>query len=111
MHHEGGIAQDILKKILAEAKKSGMKKVERAKVTIGESLLAHPENVQFSFNMISHGTVAEGAKLDITTTRLKAKCASCKKEYGPASSLSCPHCGAAEIEITSGQELLVEGLE
>lgn len=111
MHHEGGIAQDILKKLLAEAKVAGLKKIKRAKVSIGEALLAHPENVQFSFDMISHGTIAQGAELDIRTTKLNAKCGSCKKEYDSNSLLSCPHCGGREIEIISGQELLVENLE
>ena len=111
MHHEGGMAQDILRKILKEAETKGMKKVRKARVLIGESLLAHPENVQMSFDMISVGTVAESAKLEIRSSKLRARCASCGKEYESAHSLSCPHCAGREIKIISGQELLVESVE
>jgi hydrogenase nickel incorporation protein HypA/HybF len=111
MHHEGGIAQDILKKILSEAKRRGLSKVKLAKVIVGEANLAQPDNIKFSFESISQGTIAQGAKLDIRLTKLKARCSSCKSEYDLSASLSCPHCKGKEIDIFSGQELLVESVE
>ena len=110
MHHEIGIAEDLLKRILEEAQKKRIEKVCKAKVKIGEFYLAHPDQLKYSFEMVSKGTLAEGAKLKVKTTPLKARCSSCLKDFdSPA--LSCPSCGSKSIEITSGQELLVENIE
>lgn len=110
MHHEIGIAQDLLNVILVEASKQGIKSVSKAKIKIGEFYLPHPEQLEYSFRIASKGTLAEGAKLEIEITPLRARCSSCLKDFdSPA--LSCPSCGSKSIEITSGQELLVENIE
>jgi hydrogenase nickel incorporation protein HypA/HybF len=110
MHHEIGLAEDILRKVLRLAGSKGIKKISRASISVGEFYLARPEQIAHSFQMVSRGTPAEGAKLNITISPLKARCSSCKKEF-ELSSQKCPSCGGVGIEIVSGKELLVERVE
>ena len=110
MHHEVGLAEDILRKVLRLAGSKGLKVVARAAISVGEFYLARPEQIKHSFGMVSKGTPAEGAKLNITISPLRARCSSCKKEFD-LSSQKCPSCGGVGIEIVSGKELLVESVE
>jgi hydrogenase nickel incorporation protein HypA/HybF len=110
--HELGLAEDILRKIKEEAKKNNLPKVVYAKIRVGETLVTdQPELVEL-FSMISTGTLAEGAKLDIVISPLKAVCSKCKKEFNPkVIRFDCPSCGSGSITITSGKELVIEELK
>jgi len=110
MHHEVGIAQDILHKVLHEAQRSGLKKVRKASVRIGETLLAHPDEVKHSFSAVSQGTAASGAELEIAISPLRAKCSSCGRDF-EAEGMRCPFCKSGDVEMISGRELLVETVE
>jgi hydrogenase nickel incorporation protein HypA/HybF len=110
--HELGLAEDIVRKIKEEAKKNGLSKVAYAKIRVGETLVTdQPELIEL-FSMISTGTPAEGAKLDIVLSPLKAVCGSCKKEFNPkVIRFDCPNCESGSIKITSGNELVIEELK
>jgi hydrogenase nickel incorporation protein HypA/HybF len=110
--HELGLAEDILRKIKEEAKAKNLAKVSYAKIRVGETLVTdQPELIEL-FSMISTGTPAEGAKLDIVISPLKAVCGSCKKEFNPkVIRFDCPGCGSASINIVSGKELLIEEIK
>lgn len=110
MHHEIGLAGDLLRMILEAASKQGLMKVKKAKVLVGEFHLAHPDQIRHSFEMISKGTPAEGAVLEIVTSKLKARCSKCGAEFDVAGG-ACPGCGGTAVEIVSGKELLVERVE
>lgn len=109
--HELGLAEDISRKILAEAKAKGLSKISYAKVKVGETLVTdQPELIEL-FAMVSKGTPAEGAKLEIVLSPLKAACGNCKKEFNPKDiRFDCPGCGSGSIKITSGNELVIEEL-
>jgi hydrogenase nickel incorporation protein HypA/HybF len=109
--HELGLAEDILRKIKEEARTRGISKVSYAKIRVGETLVTdQPELIEL-FNMISTGTLAEGTKLEIVLSPLKAVCGSCKKEFNPkVIRFDCPACGSSSINIASGKELVIEEL-
>jgi len=110
--HELGLAEDILRKIKEEAKKNNLPKVAYAKIKIGETLVSDKPELEQLFSMISTGTLAEGTKLDIILSPLKAVCGSCKKEFNPqVIRFDCPSCGSGNIKIISGNELLIEELK
>ncbi|MFH1710240.1 MAG: hydrogenase maturation nickel metallochaperone HypA [bacterium] len=110
--HELGLAEDILRKIKDEARSRGLSKVSYAKIKVGETLVTDRPELEQLFSMISTGTVAEGVKLDIVISPLKAVCGSCKKEFNPkVMRFDCPSCGSGSIQISSGKELLIEGLK
>jgi len=110
--HELGLAEDILRKIKEEGKTRNLSRISYAKIKIGETLISDRPELEQLFSMISTGTLAEGTKLDIVLSPLKAICASCKKEFNPqVIRFDCPNCGSGSINITSGKELLIEELK
>lgn len=109
-HHEIGLAHDILRKAMAAAQAKGLKKIKRIKASVGEFLLPNTDNIKHSFFMITKGTPAEGAKLEVVVAKLKAKCASCGGEFD-IKGLKCLSCNGTGMNITDGKELLVELVE
>ncbi|MGB9613848.1 MAG: hydrogenase maturation nickel metallochaperone HypA [Candidatus Margulisiibacteriota bacterium] len=107
--HELGLAEDALRKVKEEAKAKGLATVSFIKFQIGETLISDLEEFKELFSMISTGTLAEGAKVEIEILPLKGNCAKCGKEINlKVFRLDCPHCGSTNFEITSGKELKVE---
>lgn len=110
--HELGLAEDILRKVKEEAKVKGLSKISYARVKVGETLVTdQPELIEL-FSSISAGTPAEGTKLEIVISPLKAACRNCGIEFSArVVRFSCLGCGSGSIYIISGKELLIEELK
>ena len=65
-----------------------------------------------AFELLSSGTVLEGAQLTIDTVPAHGVCGACGAEttisWFP---LQCSRCGGLDMELLSGEELLVDALE
>ena len=110
--HEIGIAEDILKIIKKRAKEEGLVQVKRAQVKIGEMYMVGKEELASTFDMVSKGTIAEGARIEVDIIPLAIKCSECEGIVkGKEFSLSCPTCGSMNLGVLSGEELIVEGIE
>ncbi|HTY13653.1 MAG TPA: hydrogenase maturation nickel metallochaperone HypA [Candidatus Omnitrophota bacterium] len=110
--HELGLAEDVLRLLKEEAKNKGLKKITRAKVAIGETLISDPPEFHELFAMISAGSPAEGMKLEVEISPLKAVCSGCKKEFIPKElRFDCPHCGSTDIKVASGREITIREIE
>jgi len=72
--HEMSIAKNLLGVIEQYAPANGGARVKVARLRIGELAGVVPESLRFCFQVISEGTVAEGAKLVIETTPLVGCC-------------------------------------
>ena len=106
--HELALAEDILQKIKEKAKS----KVSYAKVAIGQTRISHPAELEELFAMIAKGTLAEGAKLDIEIIPMRSVCGDCKTEFIPKTMrLDCASCGSTNIQLVSGNELIVRDLK
>ena len=110
--HELAITQNMFELVLKHAEKAEAKKVGKINLVIGEMTGVIGECVQFHFNFLSQGSLAEGAALSFTMIPPKARCRSC----GKASELrefdwTCPYCQGNSLEIIAGQELYVESIE
>jgi hydrogenase nickel incorporation protein HypA/HybF len=107
--HELHLAEDILGKIKLEAAKKGLSNVSLVKLKLGASLVSDLAELKELVAKISKGTVADGFKLKIELSPVKAACAGCGKEFDPKEMrLDCPKCGSTDIRITSGKELTIE---
>ena len=110
--HEFSIATRLLELVEEQARRAGARRVASVKVVVGKLSGVVPELLREAFEFCSKGTLAEGAELVIEEPPLRCRCRACGAEYEPeAFSLKCPNCGAADFEITSGRELLLESLE
>jgi hydrogenase nickel incorporation protein HypA/HybF len=110
--HELSITQSMLNLVLDRAEKAKAKKVGKINLVIGGMTGVVGECVQFYFDFLRRGTIAEGAALTIKAVSTQARCRDCGKLFEPAEfDWTCPNCRGNNIEIVSGKELFVESIE
>jgi hydrogenase nickel incorporation protein HypA/HybF len=110
--HESSLTENLFEHVLVHAKEANARRVTRVKVTIGALSDATPESIQFYFNSLSPGTLAEGAMLEFARAPGTAQCPVCAKEfeideiYG-----ACPNCGNFPVKVTSGNGVYLSSLD
>ncbi|MBI5529074.1 MAG: hydrogenase maturation nickel metallochaperone HypA [Deltaproteobacteria bacterium] len=63
--HELGLTQDLVDLVTAKAVAEGVAKVISVRLMVGEFAGVEPDSVSFCFEVVSRGTVAENARLEI----------------------------------------------
>ena len=111
--HEMALARDIFRKIeeAADTRVEGRAaKLTYVKVLLGESRFTHLAELKELLSEITRGTFADGAKIELETSPVRSACADCGAEFKPGEkmSLKCGKCGSANIQLTSGNELVVK---
>jgi len=110
--HELAITQSMFDLVLEQAEKAEAKKVGKINLVIGEMTGVVDECVQFYFDFLSKGSIAEGAALSFKMMPTTAQCRSCGKTFELKEfDWTCPYCGNIGVEIVAGQELYVESIE
>jgi len=98
--------------VLRQAEKAEAKKVGKINLVIGEMTGIVGDCVQFYFDFLSKGTLAEGAVLSFVTIPPKARCRDCGKTFEIIEfDWACPYCQSNSMEIIAGKELFVESIE
>jgi hydrogenase nickel incorporation protein HypA/HybF len=107
--HELSLADAIV--TIAQEHADG-RRVTRVEVRIGHLRQVVPDALRFAFGLVASGTSVEGASLDVEAVPARVACRRCQSESEPREfPLSCASCGGSDVEIVSGDELLVESLE
>ena len=110
--HEVSICESILDILKDEAKKNGASKVTAVRLRIGELSGVVEDALRFAFEVVTKGSIAEGASLVIEEVPLTARCRSCGKEFHIVGyAFSCKHCDSPEIEVVSGREMQIEDID
>jgi hydrogenase nickel incorporation protein HypA/HybF len=107
--HELSIAQAVLDAVERHAKGRRVTKVE---LELGHLRQVVPSALSFAFELITPGTLAEGAELELREVPAAGVCRSCEAETKlPDLPLRCERCGGFDLELTRGEELLIDSLE
>lgn len=71
-----------------------------------------PDCIQIYLDMLSEGTIAEGAHIEAEFLPVKVRCRDCGRdgEITPHH-LACPHCGSLRLQILSGKEFYIKSME
>jgi hydrogenase nickel incorporation protein HypA/HybF len=110
--HELSLAGAVNKTIKDLCERSGWVRVRRVILKIGHMRQVDPELLSFAFNVVSKGTVSEGAELLILELPIVFKCHVCGKKIGSEASIFiCQDCGSTNVELLSGMELTIESME
>ena len=64
--HEWGITESVVEEVIKEAREHGLKKVDKVRLSVGDAISLTPESLEFCFQCLSKGTVAEKATLEIS---------------------------------------------
>ena len=107
--HEVSLMQNLLDIVSKTVEKEGGKKATLIHLRVGELSGVNRDALEFAFEVLSKGTVADGGKLEIERVPLHVRCRDCGKEFDPDElSFRCEYCGSANIEIVSGREMEID---
>ncbi len=110
--HEMSLSQSMLEIIQEQAAVNGFQYVNIVRLEIGALSCVEPEALEFCFDSVSRGTVAEGATLEIVRVPGRAWCWNCShlvevERHGDP----CPDCSRFEMQTRSGSEMKIKELE
>jgi hydrogenase nickel incorporation protein HypA/HybF len=107
--HELSIAQAVVQ--IANRHAAG-RRITRVELKVGHLRQVVPSALEFAFELVANDTPAEGAELAIEELPAQGRCRACGSETTMAGfPLCCGACGGLDIQITGGEELLVDSLE
>jgi hydrogenase nickel incorporation protein HypA/HybF len=110
--HEGVLTEDLFEHVLIHARDANARHVTRVKVTIGSLSDYTAESIQFYWDSLAPGTIAEGAVLEFDTAPGTGKCNTCGEEFEITEAFaSCPKCGAFPVKVTAGNGVYLSSLE
>lgn len=110
--HELSVTESILKIVLQSAQENDAEEVTDISLTIGALSSIIDDSVQFYWDHISKGTIAQNAKLHFNRVLATLKCRDCDLEYNLDEELiPCPACNSINLEIISGEEFQIDHIE
>ena len=110
--HELYATQAILEKAIQKANEANAKRITNLYLVVGEISTYTHDSVQFYWDDLSKGTLAEGAVLHFRPVQTEAQCMSCFTKYHPnEGEIVCPNCGGVGAKIIAGEEFYMEALD
>lgn len=110
--HEMSLCESVLEILEESAESQGFSSVRKVWLEIGMLSCVEPEAMRFSFDVVTRGTLAEKAVLEVERVPGIAHCLSCHQDvminqYGDL----CSVCGGSDLQISGGDQLRVKELE
>jgi hydrogenase nickel incorporation protein HypA/HybF len=110
--HEMGITQGILAASFDAADAAGATRITEIHIRVGELTEIVEFALQFAFESLTPGTMAEGAVLVVEHVGARSKCTECGAEYDhDRFTMICPECGSLAVTLLQGRELLIDRIE
>lgn len=106
--HELSLSSAILEAALRHAEGRRVKSVQ---MRIGTMRQVVPDSLGFYFDIVTRGTLCEGAELEHERVATLLRCESCAREWRPELPIfRCPGCGCGEVEIAAGNEFDIDSI-
>ncbi len=109
--HELAVTESILEIVERHAPLAGAGRVTDLHLVLGEMATIVDESVQFYWDIVSRGTVAEGARLHFRRVPALFRCTDCHAEFGLTDALACPTCGSMAFVLVQGDEFRLEAID
>ncbi len=110
--HELPVTQSALEIALRHAEAAEAERVTEVHIVIGDLSSYIDEAVQFYWEILTAGTIAEGSQLRFTRIPAEMECMGCGYRYSPAEEdFACPKCEGIQLNIVSGDEFLLQDIE
>jgi hydrogenase nickel incorporation protein HypA/HybF len=110
--HELGIAQEMVKIALDYAAKNHAARITQFSVAMSALADESEDSLRFHFDHLTRGSIAEGARIDITRVPAQARCLECGNDFTwTMDTLNCPHCSSARIRALPQDEFKLTSIE
>lgn len=110
--HEVTVTENILEITLRHAKEVKATRVTDIFLVIGDLSTIIDDSVQFYWDIISEGTMAEGARLHFERKKAQLRCLECGNVYEAPDQMSpCTKCGSVLISVEEGEEFYLASID
>jgi hydrogenase nickel incorporation protein HypA/HybF len=110
--HEAAIASDLLEIVLQACEGQGVRRVRTALLELGVLSCVEPRSLEFAFEVLSRGTIAEGCALEVERPALVIHCPVCGHRGEADLELpGCPECGQTPVRAVQGREMRLVSIE
>jgi hydrogenase nickel incorporation protein HypA/HybF len=106
--HELGLCEGVLR---AVERRAAGRRVTGVRVRVGARHRVVSSAFDQAFALVSQGTVADGAAVDLVVVPVRVRCGDCGHEAEATDALAaCPACGGLDLETDGGDELILEAI-
>ncbi len=112
--HEVAAMQGICSLAVEKAEAAGAKKITHIEMTLGASQHLTEDAVRQHFEVLSSGTLAEGASLAVTWLPATYQCFSCLETFQSmeqSEPVTCPECGKVALEVSHQDVFCVTSID
>ena len=110
--HEVGVMADALDLALEAAHKAGATRIHRVILRIGALAGVEADALDLAFEVVTAGTLAEGASLEVQAVSVVCHCPGCDLLFEPPDFvLRCPVCQQPSEDVRSGTEMELASVE
>ena len=110
--HEMSLCESLIGVIEDQATVHDYRRVSRVRLEVGTLACVEPEALRFCFDLVTRGTLADGAELQIIEMKPEAWCLACSQAVSVLQRFgACPDCGSHQLEVSGGDQLRIKELE
>lgn len=110
--HEVTLCQNALEIIEQHAKQNHAQRVCAVWLELSAVSCIEESALHFCFDIVCRNTLAEGAKLYVSTVAAQAWCRDCQSSVSVTQfDTGCPHCGSRNLQINSSDTMQVKQIE
>jgi hydrogenase nickel incorporation protein HypA/HybF len=111
--HELSLVEALIEQVRSEVARCGRTgPVVRLELAIGRLSGFNSDSVCFAFELLSPGTLVEGAEVRITEPRAVCCCRDCSGRAEIDALVGrCPQCDSENVVIEGGRELVLQSIE
>lgn len=110
--HEMGIMEGVLDSALKSAQQAHALRICKITLSIGDMTECIDDALQFSFEILSENTLAQGATLVLNKVSPRSVCLDCRKEFDhDRFHRQCPYCQSYSTDLIAGRELSIDSIE
>jgi hydrogenase nickel incorporation protein HypA/HybF len=109
--HELSVTENLLEITLRHAKQANAVRVSDIYIVVGQLSSIVGDSVQFYWDMISAGTIAEKSILHFERREAELECLNCGEHFKYQSdTFICPRCNLNQVKVISGNEFYLESI-
>jgi len=110
--HEFGVMMYLLDAVEEKARELNASRVLVINLVIGDRASIVEDSLDYYFDQMTPGTLAEGARLSMRRVPMRFKCLNCENMFTPVNgTFRCPVCDSVGQVTEEGSEFLIESIE
>ncbi|WP_372394882.1 hydrogenase maturation nickel metallochaperone HypA [Azospirillum sp. HJ39] len=110
--HEMALCESLLQAMEEAGRANDFRRVRRVRLEIGGFAGVEIEALRFGFDVVTRGSLADGAELVVLEVPGRGWCFDCNDTVALADRLApCPSCGGNRLHPNGGTELTIKDLE